>query len=622
MSAPLFRSRSHAPRFRSHACIWYLAVEARVRLSARNHSTGSASPRQTLAGALLFAVFALVPACRDRSAPSSADAGPLDLEPLPPERPGLTIRLTPHPDRDAVDVEVHVSGEHAAQIHELAVARSWAGVDAMSRVRDLKVRDVRGEIPTIHGPDNGPDRVLTLTRGPEGGHLAVRYAVASAPPSAARFALHTDRERFSAVGHTFLLLPRLAEAKTEKDAKIPAHIQIRPGALAPGSSGASSFGPGDEVETTVSPAELANAVYLAGRVRVLDRPPDARLVVSGRPAFDYATALRSITRADNALRAVFGEPPEPAAPAGPEIWSFILVAEPGLGKNHDGALLARSFGLWLADDRPFDAPLAIASAHELGHRWLGSAVRLEDERGEEALWFSEGFTVHYARKALFADGLISAPEFAEDLERTLTHGGETAPGHVRSRREYQRGALYAATLDAAIQKASNGARSLDDLVRELVRKAAAEKRPGQPIAAFRELLTRELGPARGEELDWVMVKGHGEVRVDEDAFGPCFFRARTRRKVYDLGFDPQSLRTQPPIVRGLAVGSAAARAGLREGAIILASKIPQPPAEGDTAKPAPVEITIVVRKKGRIVKYVPQREREEIRWATAPGCRR
>jgi predicted metalloprotease with PDZ domain len=572
---------------------------------------------------LTLALLALLPACRDgSSASASSDAGPLDLEPLPPERPGLTLRLTPHPDRDVVDVEVHVSGEHAAQIQELAVARSWAGVDAMTRVRDLRVRDVRGEIPTVSGPESGPDRVLTLTRAPEGGHLAVRYATASAPPSAARFALHTDRERFSGVGHAFLLLPRLAAAKTEKEAKIPAHIQIRPGALAPGSSGASSFGPGDDVETTVSPAELAHAVYLAGRIRVLDRAPDARLVVSGRPAFDSASALRSISRADSALRAVFGEPPEPVAPAGPDIFSFVLVAEPGLGKSHDGALLARSFALWLADDRPFDAPLAIAAAHELGHRWLGTAVRLEDERGEEALWFSEGFTVHYARKALFAEGLLSATEFAEDLERTLARGGESAPGHVRSRREYQRGALYAASLDAAIQKESDGSRSLDDLVRELIRKASAEQKPAQPTAALRELVVRELGAARGEEFDWVMVKGHGEIRVDEDAFGPCFFRARTRRKVYDLGFDPGSLRGQPAIVRNLAPGSAAARAGLREGAIILSSKVPPPPAEGDGAKPAPVELTIVVRKKSRLVKYVPLREREEIRWATAPGCRR
>jgi hypothetical protein len=268
------------------------------------------SPR--LLSQLACLVFlSLLSACRDHvdsSAPP--DAGSLALDPLPPEHPGLTIRLAPRPDQEHVDVEIHVSGEHAPKVHELAVARSWAGTDAMAVIRDLKVRDTRGEIPTITADSAGPEHVFTLTRTPEGAHLAVLYRVASAPLGAPRFALRVSRERFSGIGHAFLILPRI-------EGKTTAHIQIRPNALAPGASGASSFAPEENADITASPDELAHAVYLAGRVRVLEKPPEARLVMSGRPTFDPTSALQNIARADTALRRVFGEPEPPV-----DSWGF------------------------------------------------------------------------------------------------------------------------------------------------------------------------------------------------------------------------------------------------------------------------------------------------------------
>jgi predicted metalloprotease with PDZ domain len=205
---------------------------------------------------------------------------------------------------------------------------------------------------------------------------------------------------------------------------------------------------------------------------------------------------------------------------------------------------------------------------------------------------------------------VTRADFAEDLERTL------APTEIASRKDYQRGALYAAALDAAVQKASRGARSLDDLMRALKDQAAG--RGALPVRALAELITKELGAGRGEELDWVMVRGHGEITLPDDAFGPCFRRERTKTKEYELGFDAAGLRQAPAIIRGLVPGSAAARAGLSEGAIVVSEKIPSAQAF-DPEKH--VELVVADGRGGRKVRYVPVRERQRVRWIDKPGCR-
>ena len=103
---------------------------------------------------------------------------------------------------------------------------------------------------------------------------------------------------------------------------------------------------------------------------------------------------------------------------GPEPFSFFFVAEPGFGRSHDGAAFGRSFAVWFDSSRGFDDGLKIAVAHELVHRVLGTKLYLVDETGAEAQWFSEGFTVHYARKLLLASKRISPEAFLDDVRRS------------------------------------------------------------------------------------------------------------------------------------------------------------------------------------------------------------
>ncbi len=560
----------------------------------------------------LLAVFFLATlglSCRDRAENTPSDSPKLlTVEPLSSLPPGLTLRLTPNPQRSELQVEVHLVGADAAAVKELAIAKDWAGIDGFATIRDLRLRDARGEIAVRPGPDVGPDRTLVLERPAVHEHLEARYRVLSAPANAPRFALHLDRERFSGVGHTFLLLPRL-------DKPLPVHLQIHSSTLAPGASGASSFGGGDEIETSATPREVAHAVYASGRLRSIARPNAGRLLLVGRPNFDPGAAHESIARAHHALEELFGGAPRQAAPRS---FAYVVMTEPGL-QGHDGTLLGRSFGLWMGSDAAFNAEMIIAATHELAHSWMGGAIRLVNERGEEQTWFSEGFAVHYARKIALAEKLVTQEEFAADLERTLGAGFPDLASHgiTRSREAYQRGALYAASLDTAKKKASKGKRSLDDLLRSLLAMAVAKQTNRLPVTVFRELLVEELGAARGEELSWVMVEGHGELRVEDDAFGKCFYRAKTQKKVLQLGFDEAATLRAPQMIRGLVPGSAAARAGLVEGALVLSSKLH---AEFASDWEKPVEVVIATPKGSKKIRYSPVAEVEKMHWAAKKGC--
>lgn len=564
------------------------------------------------AGLLALLVF-LSAGCRDRPSPTeratnSRTAAFVD-EVLPSLPAGLTLRLTPQPDRAQLEVELHLVGSDAASTKELTIAKAWAGIDGFTSIRSLRARDARGEIAVRPGPDAGPDRTVLLERPAQLEHLEIRYSVASAAPAAPRFALHVDREGFSGVGHTFLLLPRL-------DKPIAVHLQVRPNALAPGASGVTSFGVGDDIEVSGTAANIAHAVYAAGRLRTIERPNAGRLMLLGRPAFDPEATHKTIMTVHRALETAFG-PVE--VQEKPKSFTYVVMAEPGLGKGHDGALLGQSFGLWIGNEARFDASTLIAAAHELAHSWLGGAVRLVDDAGNEQAWFAEGFAVHYARKLSLRENLISPDEFAADVDRTLGIGVSDLGSHPipRSREAYQRGALYAAQIDAAIGGASKGKRSLDDLLRKLFTHRSSEPFKRMPVTVFRELITEELGAGRGEELNWVMVQGHGEIRLDDATFGKCFHRSQTKTKVFELGFDRKGTMRPPQMIRGLVAGSAAARAGLVEGALILSSKLPD---EFDKDTDKPVEVVIAARGRSQKIRYLPVGERENIHWAAKKGC--
>jgi predicted metalloprotease with PDZ domain len=284
-------------------------------------------------------------------------------------------------------------------------------------------------------------------------------------------------------------------------------------------------------------------------------------------------------------------------------FSFLLVAVPGIGRDHDGVHLTRSIGLWFDAARPLDVDLQVVIAHELCHEVFGTRLRLVDDLGREATWFSEGFAVHFARRILLRERLISPEGFLSDVTRTLA-----APDGPPD--AYRRGALYAASLDAALRRGGKAVRSLDELVGDLLATARRERTSSLPMSAFRDAVVSALGPAAGDDFDRKVVRSEGPIELPEDAFGPCFHRITREETVREIGFDPEGLRGEMSVVRGLVKGSAAEKAGVKEGALVIRSK--------ETRDE--VELTVADGRKGKRIRYKPTGKRRTVGWE-AQACR-
>lgn len=119
--------------------------------------------------------------------------------------------------------------------------------------------------------------------------------------------------------------------------------------------------------------------------------------------------------------------------------------------------------------------------HEMMHDWIGGKIAMQNE--ELNYWFSEGFTDYYAFKNRLRNGDVSMKEWTEMFNTDMIKAHYQNPqrniqNYVikddfwKSRDiekvPYRRGAIFALWVDLEIQERSNGAASLDDVMRELL----------------------------------------------------------------------------------------------------------------------------------------------------------
>lgn len=551
------------------------------------------SPQPGLSASVALVALAALAGCGEPRA---------EPKPPPPAAPELAIDLAPEMGFGALLVTVRVAGPSAPGVRELRVAKAWADTRAGDVISDVEARDAAGKLEVGEPSDDGQDRVYPLLRAAEGTELTITYRASGRGAASSNLALRVEPDQISGVGHSFLLLPPIHEP-------MPAVVRWHINSMGSGAGSASSLGVGTEVRAEATSEELTHAAYVAGPLAVAEGKGGETMVLLGKAELDVGAVLDWTSRVRGLASRIFeGDGAEPKAPP----FLFVLVAQPGMGRAHDGAHLSRSFALWFDGSRALDPSLRIAIAHELIHKWIGASVRLDDDRGRPAKWFSEGFAVHYARRVLFDEKLITPNDFAEDLRRTVDPGREVRDD------AYRRGALYAAHLDATIRSRSRGKRSLDDVVRKLLHEARTRKSETLPIALLRDAVVRELGEAAGEEFDEAVVSGSKSIVLPNNAFGPCIKRRRAKEMVFDLGFDPASVRGDPAVTRGVVKGSAAAKAGLRDGLIVLDSKLPD---EGDPDKTREVELTVAGSRGARKIRFMPLYKKDVIRWAAWP-CKR
>ncbi|HEX5055838.1 MAG TPA: PDZ domain-containing protein [Gammaproteobacteria bacterium] len=253
-------------------------------------------------------------------------------------------------------------------------------------------------------------------------------------------------------------------------------------------------------------------------------------------------------------------------------------------------------------------------SHEYFHLWNVKRIKpaaftpydLQRENYTELLWAFEGITSYYDDLMLLRSGLINADNYLELLGRAITRvyrgkgrlnqtlvdssfyawtkfykPDENSPNAIVS--YYAKGALVALCLDMKLRQLSNGAKSLDDVMRLLWRRygagvgvpetgieAAASETAGQDLSPLFDRLLRST-----EELP--LQEFFNTVGIE------CCFRAPERQQ--DQGGQPgrnANAETradlgalfrgggQHPELQTVVSGGAAHQAGLSAGDVLLA----------------------------------------------------
>jgi predicted metalloprotease with PDZ domain len=237
-----------------------------------------------------------------------------------------------------------------------------------------------------------------------------------------------------------------------------------------------------------SPFEVGPFKTLAFEVKGVPH----RIVIEGEGNYDAERVRRDVQRIVEAEVEMMGEIPY-------HDYTFIINLRPsgggGLEHLNSTAIIHPRFEFQTASDyRDFVS----TTAHEFFHLWNVKRIRPDAlgpfdytrENYTKLLWVAEGFTSYYANIFLLRAGLISPADYLALLAKDIQDLQNTPGRLVMSAEEssfdawikyyradensvnsqvsyYDKGALIGMLLDLIIRQRSNGARSLDDVMRYL-----------------------------------------------------------------------------------------------------------------------------------------------------------
>jgi len=284
--------------------------------------------------------------------------------------------------------------------------------------------------------------------------------------------------------------------------------------------------------------EVVDSPILAGTPAVhgfeVDGKPVSLVNVGEGGLWDGAAAAGDVKTIVEGYRALYGSLPFP------RYLFFNLITESRGGLEHKGSSVLMTSRYTYRRRKTYVDWLGLVS-HEFFHVWNVKRSRPEalgpfDYQNEvytRALWVAEGLTNYYTDLLPRRTGLTTAEEYLEKLSRHIDTV-QTTPGRLFTSLEgssfdawiklyrpdensanttisyYVKGAVVGWLLDATIRRASGGKRSLDDLMRLLYDRYAAERgyTDGEAQAAAEEIAGAPLGGffdrfVRGtDELDY------------------------------------------------------------------------------------------------------------------------
>jgi hypothetical protein len=496
-------------------------------------------------------------------------------------------------------------------------------VTVATTIESLAVNDRSGPVAVTVKDDPETGEVAYrhwITGRATSGAVTVHYRapisnVAAPRGAAPPLELRSDNGAFSGAGETFLLLPELdssaASSPTSSQSSSPAmfqpvEIRWQLADMGPAATGVSSFGKGDV--TASGPKDLRSlqaSFFMGGRPGLYPLIPAKTGFFSawhGSAPFELPALMAS----EEKLYAFYGNFFKRPATAPYGVFLRENPVNAGGGVELSGSFVATFGPKTQLDD------LKITLAHEMLHTFVGG---LDKPGGLVSSWYAEGMAVYYARLLALRAGQIAPAEFLQDLNTTAaryytdaliaTPNSEIPARFWADTRvrvlPYDRGSMYFAVVDEEVRAVSGGKRTLDDLLLAMLDR----RRQNLPVdeSAWVEMVTKELGEKGKTEFEAMLA---GAIQLPEPGgFGPCFTRTTKMLRRYQLGFEPKVLTEPKRIVRGLIAGSAAERAGIRDGDEIT-QPVPQDRIQGEQEG----VLTLKLSRDGRPleINYVPRGE--------------
>lgn len=375
-----------------------------------------------------------------------------------------------------------------------------------------------------------------------------------------------------------------------------------------GTRGAWSLGEGRQ-ELVGTTQELFESGFAIGNVKSfpsdgkgvfalywLSDPPFDMLKLAGDSRAIYRSISRFFGDGDASYRIFARRNPYPASGGSGWTRSFVFA----YGSNGADA-----------DDQK------MLLTHEMVHNW----PRLDDNDLSSTAWYTEGTAEYYAAVLSYRTKMISLDKFVQ-LVNEYVEAYQTNPFNQLSnvevgekfwedaraqRMPYVRGFMYLLRLNAQIQAHSQGKRSVDDLVLEVLARQRAGKKV--LVADWRALVVGELGDAAGREYDEMAA---GKLMVPpESAPQSCLRLSQRQVRPFDLGFDEMS----KTVVRHLRPGSEAEIAGLLEGDRIVSMINLAGAYKAESEK-----LSLVIERNGKEqhISYLPRRAAAQVWYWSLP----
>lgn len=506
-------------------------------------------------------------------------------------------------DLPRVHIEVVFEGDADGE-SGIYLPNSWGGQDRLDgAIRNLNVHPTSARLVDTDTP-----HIKKIQHKPKA-RLRIRYELVQETPGPAKagrgagYRPLLQPEYIHWIGHGGWVLPDWPDDEV-------ARITVAWKGLPKTWTIANSFGASNawqRVEATVS--DFSHAVFMAGDFRIRKLDISGRtVVVAMRGVWKftdeaYADLVARIFRVERDFWSDHSRPYY--------LVSLIPLDGPPTALSIGGTGLVDSFATFVTTNTELPQ-LRFLLAHELFHEWNPQSLGKVEEPERGMYWFTEGFTDYYTYALLRRSGLLSDDEYAEHYNELLREYTLSPVRNATNERilkdffsdeavgrlPYWRGALLAMRWDARIRARSGGKSSLDAVMLKLFEDAKRDRQRVVTNALIAGLIEPLAGGNVMAEITAHVTNGE-TIEPAPDGAGPGYELVRVEILPFELGFDLDAL-LQKKVIAGVVPGSAAERAGLRNGQTLVQRK---PIHITDPTKP--VEMTVKDGDVERSITYLP-----------------